>query len=107
MNLYTAIAFSVFSSVTLVIPLTLLEKLFSLDNKCFKLAAYLLFSSLLLVCIYSSLTIASIIGAEKSNEWAFNYFTSFSMDFFMINPIINFIKISVYQISYKSSNKLA
>jgi hypothetical protein len=63
MNLYAAIAFSIFSSVSLVIPLTLLEKLFSLDKKYFKLAAYLIFSSLLLICIYSSLTIASILGA--------------------------------------------
>jgi hypothetical protein len=96
MKFYIAIIFSIFTTVSLVIPLTLIEKLFSLENKYFKLTAYLLFSSLLLICIYSSLTIASIIGAEKSNEWAFNYFSSFSMEFFMVNPVINFFKVSLY-----------
>jgi hypothetical protein len=47
------------------------------------------------------------MGISESNRWAFNYFSSFSLDFFMINPIVNFIKVSLYEFSIKSTTFIA
>jgi hypothetical protein len=81
------------------IPLGIIEKLFTVKYCAFKLFGYLIFSTALLVCIYSSLTIAALMGVTESNQWAFNYFSSFSLEFFMINPIFNYFKISIYFMS--------
>lgn len=57
--------------------------------------------------MYVCLTISALMGISESNRWAFNYFSSFSLDFFMINPIVNFIKVSLYEFSIKSTTFIA
>jgi hypothetical protein len=69
--------------------------------------AYLIFSSAISACIYASLTLAALMGVEAANFWAFNYFTSFSLDFFLLNPLSNYIKVFFYYLSMKSTNLLA
>jgi hypothetical protein len=79
------------------IPLVLIEKLFSISFTFFKILGYFIFTAALLTCMYICITIAALMGVNESNAWAFNYFTSFSIDFFMINPLLNYIKVSIYQ----------
>lgn len=107
MDQYTAILFSIVSSALLGVPLTIIEKLFSLKYVVFKILGYIIFTSTLITCMYICLTISALMGISESNEWAFNYFSSFSMDFFMINPIVNLIKVSLYEFSIKSTTFIA
>jgi hypothetical protein len=107
MDQYTAIIFSLVSAIIMGIPLGIIEKLFSIKYCVFKLLGYIIFAGALLICIYSSLTIAALMGVSKANQWAFNYFSSFSIDFFMFNPGFNYAKISLYYCSLKSSNFIA
>jgi hypothetical protein len=104
MDQYTAILFSIVSAALMGIPLGIIEKLFSLKYNVTKLFGYIIFSATLIICMYSTITIAALLGISESNKWAFNYFTSFSLDFFMINPMVNYIKISLYYMSLKSAN---
>jgi hypothetical protein len=99
MDQYTAILFSIVSSIIMGVPLGIIEKLFSIKYTIFKLMGYLIFSGALGICMYASLTIAALMGVSESNQWAFNYFSSFSIDFFMINPVVNYVKISLYYFS--------
>jgi hypothetical protein len=45
--------------------------------------------------MYVSLTIAALMGLEKSTEWTISYMTSFISSFFMIGQINNFFKIKL------------
>jgi hypothetical protein len=104
MNFISALVYSVISSIIISLPLKIIEKLFTIDNICTKFLGYLLFSSILLVCFYVSFTIAALVGIDKANEWAFNYLTSFSLDFFILNPLLGYILVSLYYFSEKKSN---
>jgi hypothetical protein len=53
------------------------------------------------------LTLAALMGVEAANLWAFNYFTSFSLDFFLVAPLTNYFKVSLYFFSITSTNLLA
>lgn len=35
------------------------------------------------------------MGNDKSNEWTVSYFLSFSLDAFMVETVINFIKLYI------------
>jgi hypothetical protein len=107
MDQYTAILFSIVSSILLGVPLFIIEKLFSVSYKGCKVFAYIIFSGCLLTCIYASLTLAALMGVEAANLWAFNYFTSFSLDFFLVAPLTNYFKVSLYYFSITSTNLLA
>jgi hypothetical protein len=104
MDQYTAILFSLVSAIIMGVPLVIIEKLFSIKYCIFKLFGYAIFTGALLVCMYSSLTIAALMGVSEANQWAFNYFSSFSIDFFMVNPSVNYAKISLYYCSLRSTN---
>jgi hypothetical protein len=67
----------------------------------------MIFSGGLLVCIYSSLTLAALKEVEAANLWTFNYFTSFSLDFFLVAPLTNYFKVSLYYFSIASTNIIA
>jgi hypothetical protein len=47
------------------------------------------------------------MGIDEANSWAFNYFTSFSLDFFFVSPLSNYFKVSLYYFSLSSTNILA
>ena len=53
--------------------------------------------------MYISLAGAALMGISEANQWAFNYFTSFSLDFFMVAPLINYLKVGLYQYSVNST----
>jgi hypothetical protein len=47
------------------------------------------------------------MGYEAANSWVFNYLTSFSLDFFIVQPISNYFKVTLYYFSINSTNILA
>jgi energy-converting hydrogenase Eha subunit A len=99
MDQYTAILFSIISSIILGLPLIILETLFQIPSTVCKVFAYMIFSAGLILSFYISITLAALLGIDKANFWAFNYFTSFILDFFFINHISNYFKVSLYYIS--------
>jgi hypothetical protein len=107
MDQYTAVLFSVVSSIILGVPLFIIEKLFSISFTGCKVFAYMIFSGCLLASIYASLTLAALMGLEAANLWVFNYFTSFSLDFFLVAPLTNYFKVSLYFFSITSTSLLA
>jgi hypothetical protein len=104
MNSLMALAYSIVSSLVIIIPVKIIEKIFSCESSCLKFFGYLIFSSILLVCYYVSFTIAALIGVEKANEWAVNYSTSFSLDFFVFNPLTGYFLVSLYYFTEQKSN---
>jgi hypothetical protein len=47
------------------------------------------------------------MGYEAANSWVFNYLSSFSIDFFIVQPISNYIKVTLYYFSINSNKFLA
>jgi hypothetical protein len=47
------------------------------------------------VSLYSSLTVAALMGPEDSNKWATAYLMSFFTNFSLMNPLQNLIKINL------------
>jgi hypothetical protein len=78
------------------IPLIIIEKIFLIGKTFFKILGFFVFLIALLTCTYISITIAALMGVNQSNAWAFNYITSFSIDFFIISPFKNFLLVSIY-----------
>jgi hypothetical protein len=73
--------------------MAILTYFFKIKNIIFKFLTVTLFIAINILCIYVSLTIAALMGLEKSTEWTISYVTSFISSFFMIGPITNYFKI--------------
>lgn len=50
---------------------------------------------LLKLNFYFSQVTAALMGNDKSNEWTVSYFLSFSLDAFMVETLLNFLKLSL------------
>ena len=95
-DLIASTLLSIITSIILAIPMKVVEKLFKLKNKYVKGLGLLIFIGAIGVSLYTTLTIAALIGTEDANKWTLAYFTSFLIDFSFMGPIGAFFKINVF-----------
>ena len=94
-----SILLSILTAIVLGIPMTLIEKLFKSKNRILRIVGAGIFIGVILVCLYVSLTVAALVGVEKSNSWAVSYAFSFFSEFAFITPIVCIIKVKLFRFS--------
>ena len=66
-------------SVAIGVPIAIFNKIYKI--KYMNYLAIIIFIGICGLCFYMTLTNAALMGVEKSNEWAFSYFSSWILDF--------------------------
>ena len=91
-----SILLSIVSAVLLSVPVIIVEKFFRSKSRIANFLGAFIFICVTLVSLYVSLTVSALLGIEEANKWAISYMISFFMEFALINPLICFVKVSLF-----------
>ena len=78
-------------SIIIGIPIAIFNVLYKI--KYLKYLAFLIIIGVNSLLLYITLVNAALIGEEKSNEWAFSFYTSWIIDFSFSANLVGFFKL--------------